>query len=994
VVAHFCGNRYKCDTSHVTVTPVEFIDGTMPDLVNHMKEREDHWIKTLCTLYPYGMNDKLENQPTTMPKSVYALFSITSRSASNHRGKQTRKTRTVQAFNAQEVFDGYKEVFMSKNRMHACRTMIHQLTNNERTTMADWLLEYANDDGEIEHVKMTYNDMMITLMPEQKHKHRERNDDTTIRWVMTLVNQGFNDLDMPKILHNKELMDLVPARASIRAPSIAWRYTQPIRNSILNYRKTVTTDITHTDFNRHMTAHTRSIRLATYNASTTNIKHYIPTYDFNSTAQTFNMSLPSIMPPLQLHKHLHTQACTHMGRYHKAKKAAAVERVKDTRKESEYERPTTTTKENITQTNNTKNIHTRQQTETQDKTDKETEKYNDTMKTMYDEWMKGMEIYEQTNFYQQMTNKWKKKWDNEEKGKDKKNTRKKTDTDEIRNQKASDEQCQCNQTYRDHKIGHVQTGDLGIIKNEALRQLIKKGPNYREPRPYNFDDIRNEISETIEPTMIKWANREDINAYEWGEWREKLNELITEKCDELKKRTWPANDIIMKQKEVKKELEDLHDRYVLVPADKAQNNILVICKAYYKQQLVNELTKAKNCAYEKVTRTKDDIINDMITASVRYRIPVPEEWADLAIFYATGKMHKDPVALRFIAASSRCANKPLSHTLTMILKLIKDTLTTKYNKQSKTTGIQKMWIIDNNLPFIDRLKKCNERGKVKDIRVYDFKTLYTNIMHDDLIKQLEWVLEDAFDFKDKENRGAGTNKIQVDAKEAKWTKGEKNDTRGYTKKTILEMITQLVKNIYFTCGDQVFRQKIGIPMGTDCAPLLANLYLFARECQWLNSLLDSGDEGRKMSRYFQAVGRYIDDLFILDSEGNFDRFIPEIYPKSLVLERQGKEDHTANYLDMTVTINNGKFITKLYDKRRDFHFDIIKYTYLPSNTNYKQVYNALIGQCLRYANTNTLYDDFVRCVRRDIDDLQRKNGLNITEMKRTLGTFTSNHRKA
>ena len=34
-------------------------------------------------------------------------------------------------------------------------------------------------------------------------------------------------------------------------------------------------------------------------------------------------------------------------------------------------------------------------------------------------------------------------------------------------------------------------------------------------------------------------------------------------------------------------------------------------------------------------------------------------------------------------------------------------------------------------------------------------------------------------------------------------------------------------NIYDVCGDSLFKQKIGIPMGTDCAPFLANLFLFA-----------------------------------------------------------------------------------------------------------------------------------------------------------------------
>jgi hypothetical protein len=36
------------------------------------------------------------------------------------------------------------------------------------------------------------------------------------------------------------------------------------------------------------------------------------------------------------------------------------------------------------------------------------------------------------------------------------------------------------------------------------------------------------------------------------------------------------------------------------------------------------------------------------------------------------------------------------------------------------------------------------------------------------------------------------------------------------------MLGFLVDNIYVVFGDQVFQQSVGIPMGTNCAPLLAD----------------------------------------------------------------------------------------------------------------------------------------------------------------------------
>ena len=48
----------------------------------------------------------------------------------------------------------------------------------------------------------------------------------------------------------------------------------------------------------------------------------------------------------------------------------------------------------------------------------------------------------------------------------------------------------------------------------------------------------------------------------------------------------------------------------------------------------------------------------------------------------------------------------------------------------------------------------------------------------------------------------------------------------YSEADIKGMLDFLVDNIYVVFGDQVFQQTVGIPMGTNCAPLLADLFLF------------------------------------------------------------------------------------------------------------------------------------------------------------------------
>jgi hypothetical protein len=52
-----------------------------------------------------------------------------------------------------------------------------------------------------------------------------------------------------------------------------------------------------------------------------------------------------------------------------------------------------------------------------------------------------------------------------------------------------------------------------------------------------------------------------------------------------------------------------------------------------------------------------------------------------------------------------------------------------------------------------------------------------------------------------------------------------------------DMLGFLVDNIFVVFGDQVFQQSVGIPMGTICAPLLADLLLYSYEAEFVQKLL-------------------------------------------------------------------------------------------------------------------------------------------------------------
>ena len=69
---------------------------------------------------------------------------------------------------------------------------------------------------------------------------------------------------------------------------------------------------------------------------------------------------------------------------------------------------------------------------------------------------------------------------------------------------------------------------------------------------------------------------------------------------------------ILNDPSVRECLNNIHERFVVVPADKAPNNIIFICKAYYLQCLVDELnlsaSNSTNTTYKRVSLTKKEII--------------------------------------------------------------------------------------------------------------------------------------------------------------------------------------------------------------------------------------------------------------------------------------------------------------------------------------------------------------------------------------------------
>ena len=152
-------------------------------------------------------------------------------------------------------------------------------------------------------------------------------------------------------------------------------------------------------------------------------------------------------------------------------------------------------------------------------------------------------------------------------------------------------------------------------------------------------------------------------------------------------------------------------------------------------------------------------------------------------------------------------------------------------------------------------------------------------------------------------------------------------------------------NIYVRVDGQLFQQMVGIQMGTNCAPLLADLFLFSYE--FLDKLIKEGK--RKLARKFNLSYRYIDDLISFNNK-RFKEFISEIYPKELTISETIESTSIASYLYLlSIRDKNNNITTKLYDKRDAFGFHIVNFPFMSNNTPAAPAYGIYASQLIRYA---------------------------------------------
>ena len=171
------------------------------------------------------------------------------------------------------------------------------------------------------------------------------------------------------------------------------------------------------------------------------------------------------------------------------------------------------------------------------------------------------------------------------------------------------------------------------------------------------------------------------------------------------------------------------------------------------------------------------------------------------------------------------------------------------------------------------------------------------------------------------------------------------------------MLEFLVDNIFVVFAGNVFQQIIGIPMGTNCAPLLADIFLYSCEAEFIQSLLSTGR--KRLASQFNFTYRYIDDVLSINNP-DFENYLGQMYPPELEITDTTESNTSASYLDLLLSIGrDGQLHTSLYDKRDNFNFYITTFPFLSSNIPSSPAYGVFISQLIRYARACSSYECFI-----------------------------------
>jgi hypothetical protein len=439
----------------------------------------------------------------------------------------------------------------------------------------------------------------------------------------------------------------------------------------------------------------------------------------------------------------------------------------------------------------------------------------------------------------------------------------------------------------------------------------------------------------------------------------------------------PDQNQFVFDQEAKNSLSFLQKHLIIAPVDKAGSNFAFVCKSLYANILAKELRNPQG-AYKRQDKTVQDISCIQKAFLEEHKLWSEKMTDKLPYLYFSCKLHKIPFSFRFICACGVVTTTKLSKLLSDVLLFVMHELRQKDDEHIARTGIRRFFIVDGYEVALFQSRWSSL--PVSHLFTGDFSNMYTSIPLDDLKSKLRYVLKEAWVWKashfniSEQNihklvlRWNSRSVEWIDRSKRRASVAESEDVDTSTVFTfsldkLVQFLNFLIDNVFVVNDGVVFQQIRGIPMGTNCGPVLANLYLYAYESVFIDQLISEGRS--ETAEMFHRTFRFIDDTLSFNNQ-YWPIFVSKsseaggIYPSALTYNDTSICDTKVHFLGMQfeVDLENRKCTIDIFDKRKEFSFYVQRYpdlrSFIPSYIPYG-VFLGLLHRTYRICSVPSFF---------------------------------------
>ena len=117
----------------------------------------------------------------------------------------------------------------------------------------------------------------------------------------------------------------------------------------------------------------------------------------------------------------------------------------------------------------------------------------------------------------------------------------------------------CDSEFLYAPCGHIVTGDFSIVRSQNLKDVLRKGPKYREPVSFSWHQNFNIIMDACEEYARRWTKKEDVEVDTLSEWVKSIADVLKHRIQRLKGSVNTRHESIFCDPEVVRELSSLHE---------------------------------------------------------------------------------------------------------------------------------------------------------------------------------------------------------------------------------------------------------------------------------------------------------------------------------------------------------------------------------------------------------------------------------------------------